>query len=256
MQIQLIDRSGWVELFGNPAALVKYIEKDYIFIIRRFMSNREVDKFKRFCIEFGNKYDPSWHPCLDGCPDYHRIHHNYPKAYVPSIQHGYYFHPWNEHFGRLVNLPSFREIFELKRETGGLNDNAYLTNLPSEGPIARIVCHQYPKGGGGQAEHIDPVSPFAKIQTLIQASEPGVDYRTGGLYVNHSRFGVVNVDPLTHKGDLILVSPGIKHGVAAVDPGEKLRWDDTSGRWIIMPIIIHSDHIKDPTIRPVKMGTA
>jgi hypothetical protein len=113
------------------------------------------------------------------------------------------------------------------------------------------VCHQYPRGGGGQAEHIDPVSPFAKVQTLIQASTPGIDYGTGGLYINDPRFGIVNIDPLTRKGDLVLASPGVKHGVAAIDPGKQLQWSETDGRWIIMPIIIHSDHVTGAAVRPV-----
>lgn len=254
MRITLIDKFEWECRSENPSELLAHIEDGDVFIVRGFMTVEAVDQFKGFCLNFRGNEPASWHPCLDDCPDYHRIHHNYPNAYVPSIQHGYYFHPWNENFSRLSAYGDFRRIFDLKRRMAGQENMDYLRNIPSTGPVARIVSHQYPRGGGGQAEHIDPVSPFAKVQTLIQASQPGMDYAAGGLYVNDQKFGVVNIDALTKKGDLILLSPGVQHGVAPVDPECDLDWEREDGRWIIMPIIIHSDHIQDPNVRPVKTG--
>ena len=254
MQINLITKSQWHSLLDHASELTDRIENNEVLIVRGFMAADLVEAFKGFCRDFSRNSEASWHPCLDGCPDYHRIHDNYPGAYVPSVQHGYYFHSWNQHFAQLNGFPGFSKIFDLKRETGGLPDNAFLENLPSQGPIARLVCHQYPRGGGGQAEHIDPVSPFAKVQTIIQASEPGIDYITGGLYIDDPQLGVVNLDPLTRKGDLILASPGVRHGVAPIDPRHSIDWNAADGRWIIMPIIIDSDHVKDPSVRP--MATA
>lgn len=208
MRINIIDRREWLELLVHAEEFMARIEDNEVFIVREFMDAARVDDFKSFCLKFSAHTEATWHPCLDGCPDYHRIHHNYPNAYVPSIQHAYYFHPWSERFAALNTFTGFKEIVELKRLTGGLSNNDFLTNLPSEGSIARLVCHQYPRGGSGQAEHIDPVSPFAKIQTIIQAATRGVDYGSGGFFVNDSLFGMINIDPLTQKGDLILVSPG------------------------------------------------
>ena len=254
MRVNIIDRHDWLELLVRAEEFMARIQGNEVFIVRGFMDTAQVDAFKSFCLKFSADTEATWQPCLDGCPDYHRIHHNYPNAYVPSIQHAYYFHPWNERFASLNAFTGFKEIFELKRATGGLSNNDFLTNLPSEGPIARLVSHQYPRGGGGQAEHIDPVSPFAKVQTIIQAASPGIDYRSGGFYVNDPHFGVINIDALTRKGDLILVSPGVRHGVAPIDPEEPLDWSNTDGRWIIMPIIINSDHVKDPALKPMKVG--
>jgi hypothetical protein len=252
MQINLLTTAQWHALPNGGSELTDRIENNEVFIVRGFMDEDLVDRFKGFCLDFSRDRDASWHPCLDGCPDYHRIHDNYAGAYVPSVQHGYYFHSWNEHFSKLNSFAGFGEVFDLKRNTGGLNDDSFMTNLPSQGPVARLVCHQYPRGGGGQSEHIDPVSPFAKVQTIIQASQPGVDYQIGGLYINDPDLGIVNLDPLTRKGDLILASPGVRHGVAPIDPDEPIDWGRADGRWIIMPIIIHSDHVKDPSVRPMK----
>ncbi|WP_143220461.1 MULTISPECIES: hypothetical protein [unclassified Achromobacter] len=251
MKINLISTDEWKSFVDGPDLLINLIERE-VFIVRNFMDPRLVDAFKEYCLNFSAQQEASWHACLDGCPDYHRIHHQYPNAHVRSTQHGYYFHPWNENFERLNTFPGFSEIFALKAKAAGKDASEFMKNTPSQGPIARIVSHQYPPGGGGQEEHIDPVSPFAKVQTLIQASDPGIDYQTGGLYINDLEFGIVNIDPLTRKGDLVLASPGVKHGVAPIDSDQKLQWDTTKGRWIIMPIIIHSDHTKDPSLKPVR----
>lgn len=214
---------------------------DNIYIVKGFFDPKFIDEIKNFCLQFSSTIPDGWFPCLDECPDYHRFHNNYEQAYVKAVQHAFYFHPWNEN----KNIFSeFLKIFELKLKC---MDNKlevapnYLNNLPSDGVIARIVVHQYPCGGGGQQEHIDPVSPYARIQTIIQASEPGKDYISGGLYVNHHKFGIVNIDKFTQKGDLIILSPGIRHGVDKIDPEKELDWSDTRGRWIIMPIILNSD---------------
>ncbi|CAG9169539.1 hypothetical protein LMG32289_01720 [Cupriavidus pampae] len=249
VKINFVNAAEWQTFVKEPNLLIDRIEKE-VFIVRNFMNPRLVDEFKQFCLQFSSEKDASWHPCLDNCPDYHRIHHQYPQAFVKSTQHGYYFHPWNENFARLMTFSGFEEIFELKARAAGSHFSAFSKNLPSQGPIVRIVSHQYPPGGGGQEEHIDPVSPFAKVQTIIQAADPGLDYHTGGLYINDPEFGVVNIDPLTRKGDLILASPGVKHGVAPIDDDQELQWDTTKGRWIIMPIIIHSDHVKDISLKP------
>jgi len=251
MKISLVNTGEWKRFVENPDRLIERIEHE-VFIVRNFMDADLVDAFKNFCLEFSTNQEASWHPCLDDCPDYHRVHHQYPQAYVRSTQHAYYFHPWNANFEKFNSFPGFSEIFELKAKAAGASYSEFLANTPSQGPIARIVCHQYPPGGGGQEEHIDPVSPFAKVQTIIQASDPGVDYRKGGLYINDPEFGIIEIDPLTRKGDLILASPGVKHGVAPVDDDEELQWDTAKGRWIIMPIIIHSDHVKDPSIKPMR----
>ena len=250
MKVNLLTIAEWKKFVDSPDSLIERIESE-VFIVRNFMESRAVDAFKRLCLNFSAAQDASWHPCLDGCPDYHRIHYQYPGAYVKSTQHAYYYHPWNENFFNLNGLGGFSEIFDFKARAIGKTASDFLRNKPSQGPIARIVCHQYPPGGGGQEEHIDPVSPFAKVQTIIQASTPGQDYFRGGLYINDPEFGIVNIDPLAKKGDLVLISPGVKHGVESIDPDEPLQWAAENGRWIIMPIIIHSDHVINQTIRPV-----
>ncbi len=249
MQITELSKEKWQSLTSQPDAILERMNEE-VLIVKEYIAEEKIDQFKQFCLDFSKKNEATWSPCLDGCPDYHRIHNNYPNAYVPSVQHAFYFHSWNENSDKLMD---FQEIYSLKAALAEGEVDSYMSNLPSQGPIARLVCHQYPKGGGGQDEHIDPVSPFARIQTIIQSSKPGKDYLEGGLYVRDKLGKKIDVDKSTEKGDLVVASPGIKHGVAPIDPGEQLDWSSTSGRWIIMPIIIHSDHIKDTKIRPLRV---
>jgi hypothetical protein len=249
MRITELTSEKWQSLTSRPLEILKRVNEE-VLIVKSYISEERIEEFKKFCLQFSKEHEATWTPCVDGCPDYHRIHNNYPNAYVPSVQHAFYFHPWNENSEK---LKEFQDIFSLKAALAEGEVNSFMTNLPSQGPIARLVCHQYPKGGGGQEEHIDPVSPFARVQTIIQASKPGADYFEGGLYVREKSGAKIDVDKCTEKGDLVVASPGIRHGVAPIDPAEKLDWASTSGRWIIMPIIIYSDHIKDKSVRPLRV---
>ncbi len=249
MKVEIVDTKELNKQIKNTALFLRRLDDEAI-IVRHFMPESAIDAIKANCIKFSNQQASSWHPCLDGCPDYHRIHDQYPKAHVKSTQHAYYYHPWNQN-GDLFN--NFLSIFHLKCKLSGgrLQQQNVLFNTPSNGPIARVLVHQYPRGGGGQEEHIDPVAPFAKVQTIIQASVPGVDYKKGGLYINHDKYGLINIDKLTRKGDLILASPGVRHGVAKVDPETSLDWTSPEGRWIIMPIIIYSDLVTGANTKPL-----
>lgn len=223
--------------------------RDNVFIVQNYLSTLEVAEIRRVCCDMAKDTQDSWHPCIDGAPDYHRVVNNYPKAHVKSIQHGFYFHPWNN--GPLDFL-KFKELFEWKISLGGFSYEEFekvLSNIPSDGVIARLVCHHYPLGGGGQNKHIDPTSDYAKVQTLLMLSQRGVDYKTGGLYVEHPKSGRIDIDPLTTSGDLILISPELHHGVEGVNKGTELDWDLSKGRWILIPLMLESDHIRH-AIRP------
>lgn len=239
MKISFVAKTELADLIDQPQEFAERLTAE-VFIVRNYMAGDEVDKIRQFCRNFAAQQEPAWHPCVDGCPDYHRIHNNYPGAYVPAVQHAYYFHPWN---GNCSQVEKFAQIYRLKLQLGQGSKlyHEYLQNLPSHGVILRLVVHNYPAGGGGQDLHIDPVSDFARVQTIIQASVPGQEYHEGGFYIDHPDYGQIDIDRLTRKGDLLLASPAWRHGVAPIDPEQRLDWQKETGRWIIMPMIIHSD---------------
>ena len=109
IKIHLVNKPEFNNLV-NSAQFIKDINEN-IYIVKGYYSVREIDKIKQICLEFSNEIEPAWYPCVDDCPDYHRLHNNYPKAHVQSIQHAYYFHRWNGNHS-LFNF--FSNIFNMK----------------------------------------------------------------------------------------------------------------------------------------------
>ena len=239
-----IERIGRAELIervlGEPEAFLAAIAAPTVFIVEGFHPRERVLAFREQAVAQRRAEPPSWHACLDGVPDYHRIVDDYPGAWVKSRMHAHYFHRFNGNAGLFAEL---HDVFRLKNALAGEPEDAFLDTIPSDGIIARVVSNHYPRGGGYQAEHCDPTSRFARIQTIIQASDPGTDFQAGGLYVReHEGAEPVEIDPHSSMGDLLVLSPDIRHGVAPVDPDAELDWDAADGRWMIMPIVIRSDH--------------
>ncbi len=219
-----------------------------IFVVKEFYDPKAVLAFRQEIFEMGLSTPPSWHPLLDDCPDYHRLHDNYPNAHVKSKMHGFYFHGWYEQNARLFD--HFYEIFRLKCLLAGLENSRSLRNLPSQGFVARVNFQNYPRGGGHIREHVDPHSQFALIQTLVQASEPFRDFNSGGLFARAAQGAEkIFLDYHTAPGDLLILSPAIPHGVDPVDNGEDYDWRINSGKWTILPLFVASDY---PAVQAVK----
>jgi hypothetical protein len=220
--------------------------------VEGFYPRERVLALRAYAQRLADREPPSWHPCLDGVPDYHRIVDEYPGSWVRSRMHAHIFHRFN---GNAELFSELRDVFKLKNVLAGEAEDAYLDAPPSAGVIARIAVNHYPQGGGYQAEHLDPTSRFARIQTIIQASDPGVDFKAGGLYVRvQEDADPVRIDPHTRMGDLMVLSPDIRHGVAPVDADADLDWSSPAGRWMIMPILVRSDYDADRADKPLQLA--
>jgi hypothetical protein len=228
---------------------MRSIDANEAYVVKSFYPREQVLAFRRFVEDFARASEPSWHPCLDGVPDYHRINDEYEKSWVKARMHSFYFHRFNENS---AIFDQFKEIFALKNQLAGEGPDAYYDTVPSDGVISRVVSHQYPRGGGYLAEHIDPTSRFALIQTIIQASEVGSDFDEGGLYFRETEESdAVLVDPHSEIGDLLVLSPAVRHGVAPIDPDlPEVDWNLDRGRWMILPVVIRSDYNMDPETKP------
>jgi hypothetical protein len=248
-EIRQVTRDEFLEsVYEDTERFMDSIARNDVYIVKEFYPRDVVIGFMDVLSAFRAEREPSWHPCLDGVPDYHRINDEYPGSWVKARMHSFYFHRFND---RGALFDNFREIFELKNFLADEPPDAYLDTIPSEGVISRVVSHQYPRGGGYLAEHVDPTSRFAKLQTIIQASTLGNDFETGGLYFRtDAGADPVWVDPYSEPGDLMVLSPDVRHGVAPIDPAVDLDWSDESGRWMILPIIIRSDYNMDPETKP------
>jgi len=254
MKVNSLGKAEFLRLvYESKAALLERIHAPEVFVIHEFYDPQEILSLRRTVFDSGQLSDPSWHPLYNDCPDYHRLHDNYPNAYVKAKMHAFYFHGWRQENAYLFEY--FREIFHMKNFLAGREKDAFVANVPSDGPVARVNFQNYPTGGGYLAEHVDPVSNFALIQTLVQASEWGADFTSGGLYARQEEGGdKLYLDQFTFPGDLIVLSPGIPHGVETVDPQDDYQWQVNRGKWTVLPIIVNSDYPSSGNIKPQQLG--
>ena len=181
MKINQITKDEFLNfVYEDSDLFLEKIRTPEIFIVKNFYSTEKCQNLRKITYEWGQKTPSSWHPFIDDCPDYHREHDNYPKAYVKQKFHGFYRHNYYIENNEVFQM--FKEIFDVKNFLAGFKLNQFIDNIPSEGILPRVNVHHYPKGGGYQAEHIDPDGPFAQIQTLVIASTFGVDFKVGGVY--------------------------------------------------------------------------
>ena len=254
MKIEVLGKEAFFSLaYQESHRFLEMIDASKVFVVKNLYNAEDTLGLREQAFKEGLLTEPSWHPCFDGVPDYHRLHDNYPGAYVRAKYHAYYHHGFHEKNNKLFD--SFKEIFDLMSFFAGFEKNKFLKNIPSQGQIARVNIHHYPKGGGYQAEHIDPVSKFALFQTLVAASTKGLDYKEGGLYLRESKDSEpFFLDSFTEVGDAMVFSPGVAHGVDCIDPSDNYNWRTNSGRWIIMPVIINSDYPHENNIKPKEVG--
>lgn len=247
--IHQTSRSDFLEFaYGSTAEFMKSIANHDVYIVKEFYTRERVTDFKAFAKRFAESQPPSWHPCFDGLPDYHRINDEYEGSWVKARMHGFYLHAFNEN---KTVLDGFKDILQLKNHLRNAPPDADYDSLPSSGLISRLVSQHYPRGGGYLSEHVDPHSPFALIQTIVQASTPGVDYERGGLFMRTSESAPpIFLDEYTDVGDLFVLATDVRHGVAPIDPTKPLDWSLDTGRWMILPIVIRSDYTMDPALKP------
>jgi hypothetical protein len=254
IQVSVIDRAAFLSIaHDRTAEFLRRIGAPEVFVVKRFYEPAVLLDLRRRAFRWGQDTEASWHPLHDGCPDYHRLHDNYPRAWFRQKLHAFYRHGWYATNRPLFSY--FAEVFALKNRLAGYAHPHFLLNKPSDGIVARVNLHHYPSGGGYQAEHVDPTAAHAHIQTLVQASRYGVDFKSGGVFVRASEGDDrIYVDPYTEPGDMIVMSPGIPHGVDHVDPDREYAWRENSGRWIILPLFLMSDYPRPDNTKPRQLG--
>jgi hypothetical protein len=253
VKITELTRNQYFDLLHKePSEFMQRIHTPEIFIVKEFYAKNAILSLRDRIFQTGMETEPSWHPLYDGCPDYHRLHDNYEKAYVKGKIHMFYHHGWYEKNHELFEF--FKEIFEMKIFLAGKGSVELLRQIPSQGVIARVNFHHYPGGGGYQAEHIDQHGEYALIQTIVQTSTPGKDFHKGGLYARETPDSEpFFIDPYTSPGDLIVLSTAIRHGVAPIDEQAKFDWQKIEGRWIIMPMLVWSDYPHPESTKPIEV---
>jgi hypothetical protein len=249
MKINTIDKKQFYKITQDHKKFLDRIKDHEIFIVKKILDPSFCISLRNESFTWGQESESSWHPFFDNCPDYHRLHDNYPNAHVQQKFHAFYRH--NYQCKNNLIFHEMKDLFILKNRLAGFEDNEFFNNVPSNGIVPRINVHHYPIGGGYQAEHIDPSGPFAQIQTLIAASKFGSDYKTGGVYARKNKTeNKLYIDHLTDIGDMMVLSPSIPHGVSPIDSNEKYSPHLNNGRWIILPLFLYSDYPHEDNLKP------
>lgn len=248
MPVSVISRSDFLDFaYRDTDKFMASIDAGDAYVVKAFYPRALIDSYRDFLREWAKREQPSWHPCLDGLPDYHRINDEYPESWVKARMHSFYIHRFN---ANRAWFEPFKDILELKNHLRKAPPDADYDTIPSSGVISRITSHHYPVGGGYLAPHIDPHSDFALVQTIVQASQIGKDFDQGGLYYRPSPEQTIYLDARSEPGDLFVLTPGAEHGVETIDPEKDLDWSLEHGRWMILPVVIRSDYNMDPATKP------
>ena len=226
----------------NPAALLadagavedvrSRIAEGDICVARRQYEPASLDEIRRYLIAVGQGSLPNYVPIEEGSPNFHRMNRADPRAYVLGCFHQFVFFPWNQDPFDLFTL--FAPVFHLKNRLSGLPAERFLGVEPEEGCTARLAFQVYPRGGGFLNRHADPVDYHQLTVPTLQMSRKGVDFHTGGLFIQLANGEDLMVDDITEPGDVIYFNAACPHGVKTIDPEAELRWPAYAGRWMLL----------------------
>lgn len=228
----------------EPKIVKKNVDLDVIYLVKNVIEKEKIFQMRQGIQEWSATENETWMALDQNCKNFHRINDQYEKSYVRTKAHTFYYNLWLEESDDIRK--DFLHIFDFKRKITNFPNLSYLNNTPRDGFVSRIIMHHYPLGGGFMEEHTDPVNDYNPIQTIIQASEKGKDYITGGLYVKDQETNnEIFIDDMFEIGDMIVFNPNISHGVKPIDSHLKTDWKVEKGRYLIIPLSLRSDYMKD-----------
>lgn len=228
----------------NPKSIKEDVDSKIIYLVKNVIEKDIILNIRKDLEIWNTIESQRWMPLDINCVNFHRINDCYENSYVKTKTHTFYYNLWLKESMQLKDI--FLDIFDFKRKVTDFKDLSYLMNTPKDGFVSRVVIHHYPIGGGFMEEHIDPINIYNPIQTIIQASQKGIDYKTGGLYVvDDESKEKIFVDDDFKIGDMIVFNPNNFHGVKSIDSLENIDWGLEKGRFLIIPLSLRSDYIKD-----------
>ncbi len=230
--------------YGDPclnddkfiATMRENILQGDIYIIKNFIEKKILQKIRNYLINIGSSSLPNYYPLLEGCPNFHRLNHADERAYVKGTFYQFSFLPWNQDMFGLFDL--FKEICYLKNRLGEIESrDRFLSATPDDDCVMRIVCQNYPAGGGSLNPHSDPIDYHQITVPILTMSKKGEDFRQGGAYVVRPNKEKVILDDIVEWGDVTYTNAQVIHGVEPIDPDEELDWLSFRGRWMFLFVI-------------------
>jgi hypothetical protein len=142
---------------------------------------------------------------------------------------------WSEDIYKMRNI--FRQVARLRNQIYGLSIDFAINDIAENGYWTASRIHQYPLGGGFFIGHRDTtLLDVAKekgtgfFQIILVMSKKGIDFETGGAFIEDKKGDRLNIDDSVEIGDIIVYDGQTFHGVEDIDPHRKLSLDVLNGR--------------------------
>jgi hypothetical protein len=222
-------------LLNDEAALEKArvnLRAGDIYVVRRQFDPALLEDIRAYLTSIGRGSLPNYAPIQPGTPNFHRMNRADPRAYVQGCFHQFVFFPWNQDVFDLFKL--FAPVYHLKNRLSGLPAERFLGIQPEDGCTARLAFQVYPRGGGFLNRHADPVDYHQLSVPILQMSQKGRDFSSGGLFVQMSDGEDLMLDDVTAPGDVVYFNAGCAHGVKPIDPNTQMNWPSYAGRWMLL----------------------
>jgi len=235
--LKTMSSKEFLELNSNDQPKINQIIEDLYkgccYIVKNALSKEFINQLKISLTDLSNSNNSEFYKMLDGCPNYFReINEDLAKNYsVKAVRTSYYFFRWNKDNFKLYE--NFDPIWRKVKMIGGLNENAFENNVPSNGIVDRIQVVKYPPLTGYIEPHQHDTST-QKIIISIYMSKKGEDYKDGGTYFYKKGLDndkEVEVESQIDIGDVGLFYGSLKHSVKSVSMHNNSKNDLTSGRW-------------------------
>ncbi len=204
----------------------------HIYILKNCVSQRFVGKLKDYLSNVGSNSLPNYEKIRVGAPNSHRINYWDERAYVKGCFHQFNFYPWNQDIFNLFH--KFLDVYRIRNRVNGLAADQYLQWKPSSTVVPRLSFQFYPRAVGSLKAHIDPIDIHQLCVPSLVMSKSGVDFKSGGLFLESSNNSRVYVEKNASIGDVILFSADIPHGVETIDQGTEEDWSSFKGRWMMI----------------------
>lgn len=203
-----------------------------VYVARRQFDPLLVQEVRHYLEGVGRGSLPNYAPIAAGAPNFHRMNRNDPRAFVQGCFHQFVFFPWNQDPFDL--FAACAGVYHLKNRLSGLPAGSFLGREPENGCTARLAFQVYPRGGGFLNRHADPVDYHQLTVPIMQMTRKGVDFTSGGLFVQMADGRDLVIDDVAEPGDVVYFNASCPHGVLPIDPDAPMRWTTFAGRWMLL----------------------
>ncbi|WP_458756649.1 hypothetical protein ACSVBT_12780 [Afipia sp. TerB] len=223
---------------------VKSFHSGEIYVFTDAFDPAELTKFKEAAFAWSQTQESQEPRVLDGVSDYrsrrdwHAEDHGAGYSSTYDMMH---FFRWNDDPIGAYKL--FDPKYRILKTISGMQPDALINNIPSDGIVERAEISHYPPGVGGIAFHSDPIAA-TRFQFTLNLNQFGVDYHKGGFAIGTGDGKTIHVEPLLEVGSLTGFLPTVCHGVEIIDPDKPVDWG-MPGRWYAAINIVTSHAVKN-----------